>query len=236
MGALTVRQIETAKATGKRYFLSDGRGLFLRVGPAGGKSWFVRVSINGKQRDKPLGRTWARSTTDAQLSLDPASAIVGRKNFNLDDIEFDGKEHWVRLHVAEWRAAGNRALYLCNQQRFPLVQADRRFHIGNFTFSGYLSSPYFDLAQKEGRVDLAEMQTAVVDAITHAQQTIKDYFRTRAAEQARTVVDEWKDEEVYPFAGEPVTTVEIRSNTCNSVTQPTSRACSRLKIRTRNRR
>ena len=45
MGALTVRQIEAAKATGKRYFLSDGRGLFLRVGAAGGKTWFVRVSI-----------------------------------------------------------------------------------------------------------------------------------------------------------------------------------------------
>lgn len=35
MGALTVRQIEAEKATGKLYFLSDGRGLFLRIGPDG---------------------------------------------------------------------------------------------------------------------------------------------------------------------------------------------------------
>lgn len=141
-------------------------------------------------------------------SINPASAIAGRKSFNLDDIEIDGKEHWVRLHVVEWKAAGNRTLYLCNQQRFPLLQVDRRFHIGNFTFSGYLYSPYFDLAQKEGTVDLSEMQTAVVNAITQAQQTIKDHFRTRAAEQARTVVEEWKSEDVYPFAGDPVTAVE----------------------------
>ena len=141
-------------------------------------------------------------------SINPASVIAGRKNFNLDDIEIDGKEHWVRLHVVEWKATGDRTLYLCNQQRFPLLQVDRRFHIGNFTFSGYLYSPYFDLAQKEGTVDLAEMQTAVVDAITQAQQTIKDHFRTRAAEQARTVVEEWKSEEVYPFAGDPATAVE----------------------------
>ncbi|CAB3896193.1 ATP-binding protein [Achromobacter mucicolens] len=141
-------------------------------------------------------------------SINPASAIAGRKSFNLDDIEIDGKDYWVRLHVVEWKAAGNRTLYLCNQQRFPLLQVDRRFHIGNFTFSGYLYSPYFDRAQKEGTVDLAEMQTAVVDAIAQAQQTIKDHFRTRAAEQARTVVEEWKSEEVYPFAGDPVTAVE----------------------------
>jgi hypothetical protein len=141
-------------------------------------------------------------------AIDPAAAIAGRKSFNLDDMEIDGKEHWVRLQVVEWKAAGNRALYLCNQQRFPLVQVDRRFHVGNFTFSGYLYSPYFDLAQKEGTVDLAEMQTAVIEAITQAQQTIRDHFRTRAAEQARTVVEGWKDEAVYPFAGDPVTPVE----------------------------
>lgn len=141
-------------------------------------------------------------------AIDPASAIADRKSFNLDDVEIDGQEHWVRLHVVEWKTAGNRALYLCNKQRFPLVQVDRRFHIGNFTFSGYLYSPYFDLAQKEGTVDLAEMQPAIVEAITEAQQTIKDHFRTRAAEEARTVVEEWKDEEVYPFSGDPATPVE----------------------------
>ncbi|MDS0849642.1 Arm DNA-binding domain-containing protein [Burkholderia cenocepacia] len=69
---MTVRQIEAARATGKRYFLSDGRGLFLRVGSAGGKTWFVRISINRKQRDKPLSKAWARSTTDAELSLEDA--------------------------------------------------------------------------------------------------------------------------------------------------------------------
>lgn len=141
-------------------------------------------------------------------SINPESAIASRKNFNLDDIEADGKEHWARLHIVEWKTPGNRTLYLCNQQRFPLLQVDRRFHIGDFTFSGYLYSPYFDLAQQEGTVDLAEMQTAIVDAITQAQQTIKDHFRTRAAEQARTVVDEWKSEKVYPFPGDPITAVE----------------------------
>jgi hypothetical protein len=141
-------------------------------------------------------------------AIDPAAAIAERKSFPLNDVEIDGKEHWVRLQVVEWKTAGNRALYLCNQRRFPLVQVDRRFHIGSFQFSGYLSSPYFDVAQKEGSVDLAEMQPAIIDAITEAQQTIKDHFRTRSAEEARTVVEEWKDEEVYPFSGDPVTPVE----------------------------
>jgi len=149
----------------------------------------------------------ARIVLDGQ-AINPGNAIVSRKTFNLMDIVIDGKEHGARLHVVEWKTAANRALYLCNQQRFPLVQVDRRFHIGPFQFSGYLYSPYFDCAQKDGTIELAEMQTPVVAAIDEAQQTIKDYFRTRAAEDARTVVEEWKDEQVYPFAGDPMTSVE----------------------------
>ncbi|AOI90079.1 tyrosine-type recombinase/integrase [Burkholderia pseudomultivorans] len=104
MGALTVRQIEAAKATGKRYFLSDGRGLFLRVGPAGGKSWFVRVSINGKQCDKPLGKTWARSTTDAQLSLEDARAaaatIRSHARDGVDYLEAKKRERQAKVEQA----------------------------------------------------------------------------------------------------------------------------------------
>ncbi|CAB3810810.1 hypothetical protein [Paraburkholderia fynbosensis] len=52
------------------------------------------------------------------------------------------------------------------------------------------------------------MQPGVVAAINEAQQTIKDHFRARAAEEARSVVAEWKDEAVYPFSGEPATSAE----------------------------
>ncbi|AQQ40190.1 MULTISPECIES: Arm DNA-binding domain-containing protein [Burkholderia] len=97
MGALTVRQIEAARATGKRYFLSDGRGLFLRVGPAGGKIWFVRASINGK----PLGKAWARSTTDAQLFLEDARAaaatIRSQAHDGVDYLEAKKRECQARV-------------------------------------------------------------------------------------------------------------------------------------------
>jgi hypothetical protein len=57
-------------------------------------------------------------------------------------------------------------------------------------------------------VELAEMQTPMVAAIDEAQKAIKDYFRGRAAEAVRDFVDEWKAEQVYPFAEEPKNPVE----------------------------
>lgn len=142
-------------------------------------------------------------------AIDPGTLIERRKSFSLADVVINNNEFWARLQVIEWKTAGERALYLCNEKRFPLLQVEKRFHIlGRFKFSGYLYSPYFDQAQKDGTVDLAEMQPAIVAAISEAQQTIKDHFRTRAAEEARSVVREWKEQNVYPFPGEPETAVE----------------------------
>jgi len=74
------------------------------VGPAGGKTWFVRVSINGKQRDKPLGKTWARSTTDAQLSLEEARAaaatIRSQARDGVDYLEAKKRERQAKVEQA----------------------------------------------------------------------------------------------------------------------------------------
>jgi hypothetical protein len=140
--------------------------------------------------------------------IDPSAAIVSRKAVNLSDIEVEGKGYWTRLDIVEWGTAANRALYLCNEKRFPIVQVDRRFHVGTFHFSAYLQSPYIAATQREGTVELAEMQVPVVAVIDEAQRAIKDYFRSRAAEEARTVVEEWKEEQVYPFSADPITQVE----------------------------
>lgn len=140
--------------------------------------------------------------------IDPKAVIATRKAFPMADILADGVVHAVRLEIVEWRGISQRALFLCNQNRFPLAQADRRFHVGEFQFSAYLESSYLSLAQKEGTVELVEMQTPMVAAIDEAQKAIKDYFRERAAEAARDFVDEWKAEQVYPFAEEPKNPIE----------------------------
>lgn len=142
--------------------------------------------------------------------LDPNSVVARRKAYSLDDIEVEGVGHPVRLEIIEWRGVSNRALFLCNEHRFPLVQADRRFHIaGPFQFTAYLESSYIGALQSQGLVEIAEMQPPVVAAIDQSVLKIKEYFRVLAAEEARTYVAEWKAEKIYPFSdAAPATQVE----------------------------
>ncbi len=52
MGKLTVKLVASLKDPG---MFSDGAGLYVRVGPTGGKSWILRTVIHGRRRELGLG-------------------------------------------------------------------------------------------------------------------------------------------------------------------------------------
>ena len=142
------------------------------------------------------------------VKIDPSGAIASQGGVNLTDIVEDGTHYPVRLDIIEWRSATNRTLYLCNDKGFPLTLVERRFHVGSFQFSAYVKSAYIAKLQNEGTLELAEMNPLVLAVADEAQAAIKDYFRDRAAQEARTVVEEWKETQVYPYQGDAKTRIE----------------------------
>ena len=142
------------------------------------------------------------------IPVDPAKVIASRHKVQLDDLPGEDRVYNAVLEVIEWKSATNRTLYLCNEKGFPLHEVDRRFHIGPYQFSAYLKSEFMSALQKQGTLELAEMNEVVVRSIDEAQHAIKDYFRERASQDARNVVEEWKSEQVYPYKGEAASRVE----------------------------
>ena len=126
--------------------------------------------------------------------LDPATAIATTRTEQLTHIDEDGMVHPVELEIIEWRNVTTRGLYLCTERGFPLSKVTTRFHIGEFHFSAYLKSSFVTKLHGEAQLDLAEMNPLLNACIEEAQQAVKAYFRDRAAERARTVVEEWKAE------------------------------------------
>ena len=151
--------------------------------------------------------------TNARISIDgrrvdPSAVMASQGSVNLSDIVDEGKAYPVRLDIIEWRSATNRVLYLCNDKGFPLTQVERRFHVGVFQFSAYLKSDFVAKLQKDGTLELAEMSPKLVAVADEAQEAIREYFRKRAAQEARTVVEDWKQSQIYPYQGEPTTLIE----------------------------
>ena len=55
MKNLSTRKISALKPQKKRYSVTDGHGLTLKVQPSGTKSWVLRLSVNGRVTDLALG-------------------------------------------------------------------------------------------------------------------------------------------------------------------------------------
>ena len=142
------------------------------------------------------------------VQVDPAAVISTTSTSHLSDIDDDGTVKSAEIEIIEWRNVTTRGLYLCTEQGFPLSTVTTRFHVGEFHFSAYLKSSFITKLHAEAQLELAEMNPLLNACIEEAQQTIKTYFRERAAERARTVVEEWKAENVYPYEGEAKSLLE----------------------------
>lgn len=89
MGNLTKDLVRTLSEAG-RY--SDGDGLILQISPSGGKSWLLRVQINGRRRDIGLGRA-----DEVPITVARATAAQMRKlaHAGIDPLEERRKERVV---------------------------------------------------------------------------------------------------------------------------------------------
>lgn len=106
------------------------------------------------------------------------------------------------LIVVEWAAGMDRKLYLCGRDGFARLEIPPGIQAPGFDFTAYLLADCIgDRAELE--VDLVEMDPTVAKLVDSAKRTLKDHFKAREAEQVRGVVQQWKDEGVYPYAEEP---------------------------------
>ncbi len=141
--------------------------------------------------------------------IDPSRAIETEWQIELTPIvDENDQTHPVTLEVIEWKAATKKVLYLCSEAGFPLVQVDGRFHVTGFNFSAYIKSSYNALLHQENRLELAELVPAILTAVEEARTQIKTIHRNKLAARAKVVVDEWKDQKIYPFDGEALNQIE----------------------------
>lgn len=195
--------------------------------PAPGKSSGVIVEIRDIKRDfqvftsesglQELAEIFALYLTnyrDARIEvagkkIDPAKAIENHATYELPSVFAEsGAKISFSLDIVEWKGDAKRCIYLCNADGFPLSQSPTRLSVGDFSFSAYIKSPYIMELYNQQRLDLAEMDVVLKSAIDTAKSKIREHFRNRAAARAKSVVDVWKQEEIYPFHGEPASVIE----------------------------
>ncbi|MGB3752920.1 MAG: ATP-binding protein [Parerythrobacter sp.] len=140
--------------------------------------------------------------------LDPEEAIASREKISMPNIEVDGETYSVELEIVEWRSATERVIYYCDRNGLPLQRRQPRFHTPGYQFSAYLKSSFVSKLNEEGILELSEMNSDLEGSYEIAQNEIKAYFKRKDVETARSEIEQWKSEEVYPFKHDPRNLIE----------------------------
>jgi predicted esterase YcpF (UPF0227 family) len=173
-------------------------------------------SLEPKQAIQPLSEIFALYLADYpdvsvyvdHERLDTSKLIRNRVSFDLSPIVYDGETRPATLDLIEWLSAPERSVFLCDKDGFPLHRIVPAFHTPGFAFSAYMKSPIIGALQARGLLDLVEMNAPVQSAYEEASDKIRHYFRQRSTEDARSEIEQWKAEDVYPYREEPKTSVE----------------------------
>ena len=100
-GRLTARRVATLRTPGK---YGDGRNLWLRIRPDGGKAWIFRYSLQGRAREMGLGPTADVSLREAREQAARARQHLRQGN---DPIEARRREQTARRGIPSFRQCAN---------------------------------------------------------------------------------------------------------------------------------
>ena len=145
-----------------------------------------------------------------EVSLNPRSIVQEDFTHELEPVEDqEGHKHLVNIQIIEWGNKTQSTLYLCSEDGFPLHQINVDLNLSDFFFSVYVKSSYISRLFDAERLTLAEMDNTLNAIIDKTKNFVRSRFRIKASERARSIVDAWKKEDIYPFDGKDQSPIAV---------------------------
>lgn len=140
--------------------------------------------------------------------VDPKTLQVHEKVYDLSDDKITS--HSIRLTIIEWNIETERTICLCSQKGVLLMEFNpkQKIKAKGYNFTAYLKSDYFQELENSNLLQ-TEFDSNLNSLIDKATQTIQTHFRTRESEKYLGIVQQWKDEQIYPYTDtKPLTMVQ----------------------------
>ncbi|MWA05760.1 ATP-binding protein [Actinomadura sp. LD22] len=105
------------------------------------------------------------------------------------------------LRVIEWPHDVGRVLALCDLRGVVLAERPAAIQAPGYHFTAYLLWDGF--SDRRDTLKLAEMDEELVGLTDAARDRLRRHFRERDRERRARLIEEWKNEDVYPYHREP---------------------------------
>lgn len=118
----------------------------------------------------------------------------------------------LRLRVIEWRSGSeSRKIHFGSEDGVVLGSQPAHVTAPDFRFSAYAYSSFFQEIADANLLDFEGLNDADFnDVCAHVRDHLSDYFRARKAERTSHLIDQLKEEGVYPYTEPPRDSIEER--------------------------
>ena len=176
-----------------------------------------KIFKSGEIVDKllPIFCLYLKNYPEVKISVlgqevDMGKAVRYSKKIDLNNVSYKENEYSVILELIEWSDLDVKELWYCDDAGRPLCKYGKQIRgVGDFSFSGYLKSAYFNELNTENLIDLDDFNNELHDISEEAVKKIKEHFLARALEEGQEQIRKWKKDDVYPYKEEAATPIEV---------------------------
>ena len=141
-------------------------------------------------------------------TLDPRDEIELELELPLTFTDESGTSYSATLRIIEWKSGTHRAIYYGQDAEHFVHEEPAKDVEPQFRFSAYVTWDRFD-HDALSSIGLGDMAGGAVGALWQAvRDAIRGHFAGRRRELRRGQVSKWKQQNIYPFEGEPKTEAE----------------------------
>ncbi|MBK1854625.1 ATP-binding protein [Verrucomicrobiaceae bacterium 5K15] len=143
-------------------------------------------------------------------TIDPASIQRKKEDRFIKGITLaNGNKVDAMVTIIEWAVPTPRAIHLCDKAGVSLHTTDAGIQAPGFQFTAYVNCDHFRELDKENLLSMDDLVPDVNCILNSARNELRGYFRKRTAERARSLVQRWKTEKIYPYEDQgAITAVE----------------------------
>jgi hypothetical protein len=147
---------------------------------------------------------YLRQYPDINLTYDgmrivPDDLIANSVDINFDFVTEDNVLSPQTLTIIEWKAPLERALFLCSREGFSFREVPAGVQAPGLKFTAYLRSALLEELESRDAIDVELGDLGKLLEVT--REKLREYVSRRQAEQTAALVEEWKQECIYPYEG-----------------------------------
>lgn len=144
--------------------------------------------------------------------LDRNAGVAREDRCEVRFIGSDGHEYSAQLRIVEWeRAVPRRTLFFCDARGHALHEERAAIQAPHFEFTAYVSSERIAHLAREGLLEFDDLHPETRAISRSVRDCLREHFRQRSEDEARSRVEAWRDAQVYPYEDdeEVVSEVEV---------------------------